>query len=280
MNSLENFICAIGETFPDNRLTYQKGIATFHPDNISEAAALIALARGHDQKLYITGFGNNIDPLGPDFESLVVLRTDFLGQLIEVNESELSVVVGAGFPLREINAKIKSYGLFLPIGELPYVGSVGGAISVGLSSHLNAKHWEQRADMSKESEGNTAPRISIERYILRLDVATPVGEVKSYGVPTAKQPAGENYAHIFCGSWGLLGFIASAKFRVAPLSAKPEYLDMREIEISHRQFAEQLKTAVSKDDENANKTVKARYFSQLRQKLDPQEIFPIIEGAK
>jgi FAD/FMN-containing dehydrogenase len=277
MISLDNFIRVVRDTFPDSRLTYQKGLATFHPENVSEAAALIALAGGQRQKLYITGFGNNIDPLGPAFENLVVMRTDFLGQLIEVNESDLSVVVGAGFPLREINAKIESAGLFLPIGELPYVGSVGGAIAVGLSAHLNAKHWEHRADMSKESGENPAPQISIQRYILRLDVATPTGEVKSYGVSTATQPSGENFGRVFCQSWGLLGFIAGAKFRVAPLSAKDEYQDMREIEVSYKRFVEEyIDTNPEGGISDTDRAVKARYFEQLRQKFDPQRVFSII----
>ncbi len=274
MSSLDKFIRLIVDTFPNDRLTYQKGIPTFHPASRSEAAKLISLANTTRQKLYITGFGNNIDPLGSAFENLIVLRTDFLGQLIEVNESGLSIVVGSGFPLREINAKLESAGLFLPIGELPYVGSVGGAVSIGLSAYLNSQHWEQKTAEGKNTKGAkgiAAPQISVERYILRLDVATPTGEEKSFGVATAKHPSGENFARVFSPSWGLFGFIASVKFRVAPLSAKVEYQDMREIEISQQQF---LKT-ISQPDSAA-----AQYFSQVRRKFDPQGLFPIIPSDK
>ncbi len=267
MTAIDKFISVITDNFPDDSLTYQKGIPTFHPDNVSDAAKLISMASEHGQKLFITGFGNNIDPIGDDFTNLIVLRTDFLGQMIDVNESELSIVVGAGFPLREINAKIESAGLLLPIGELSYVGSVGGAISVGLGAYLNTTHWEPNAKLNINAKEKFEPQISIERYVLRLDVATPTGETKSFGVPSAKQLGGENFGHIFSSSWGLFGFIASVKLRVAPISAKGEYQDLRQREISHGKFLE-----ITTGAENA----KAQYFSQLRQKFDPQELFPII----
>jgi len=273
MNAPNRFIGILTDNFPDDRLTYQKGIPTFHPEDIDEAAKCIGLAKSVGQKLYVTGFGNNIDPLGEAFNGLIVLRTDRLGQMIAVNESDLSVVVGAGFPLREINAKIEPVGLFLPIGNLPYVGSVGGAIAIGLSAELPEEHWQSKPRHG--SEEPTPPQISIEKYILRLDVATAVGEAKTFGVATDKQSHGENYAKIFSPSWGLFGFIASAKFRVAPLSAKPEYENLRGTELSYQRF---LKEHLTTDGENQERrqSPRQRYFSQLKNKLDPDNVLPVI----
>jgi len=263
MDSMNRCIGILTDNFPDDRLTYQKGIPTFHPEDVNEAAKCIELAKSADQKLYITGFGNHIDPLGEPFENLVVLRTDRLGQLLSVDESDLSIVVGSGYPLREINAKIESAGLFLPIGELPYAGSVGGAIAVGLSAGLPSEHWQSKpAPGAKEA---IPPQISIERYLLRLDVATASGGAKTFGVATDKQLHDENFAKIFSPSWGLFGFIASAKFRVAPLSAKGEYENLRGMEISYPRFLESHIVSPLQ-----------RYFRQLKTKLDPDEVFPAL----
>ena len=44
MSKAEQFISVISSQFPDDRLTYQKGIPTFHPESSDEAANLFKLA--------------------------------------------------------------------------------------------------------------------------------------------------------------------------------------------------------------------------------------------
>ena len=73
---LEQFIEIIKSEFPEDRLTWQKSVPTFHPENGEDAAALIKLANKHRQRLFITGFGNNIDPQGEPFVSMISIRSD------------------------------------------------------------------------------------------------------------------------------------------------------------------------------------------------------------
>ena len=131
--SIREFIDIIGQEFPDDRLTWQKSVPTFHPETAHEAGRLFELANEHDQKLYVAGFGNNISPVGGEFEKMISVHTDRLNQFITVVPADYYVEIGAGYPLREVNLHLKEFGLFLPQADLPYVGSVGGALAVGLT---------------------------------------------------------------------------------------------------------------------------------------------------
>jgi len=110
----EKFLKRIMSEFPDDRLTFQKRLATFHPESAEEAARFIKAAGVEGQQLYITGYGNNIDPVGEKFADLVIVRTDRLNQVLEISETDLFIRVGAGFPLREINTILKERELYLP----------------------------------------------------------------------------------------------------------------------------------------------------------------------
>ncbi|MCH9030676.1 MAG: FAD-binding oxidoreductase [candidate division Zixibacteria bacterium] len=272
MTDPREFEKIVRERFPEGRLTSQKGIATFHPESGPEAADLIRLANQKGQKLFITGFGNNIDPHDKRFASLVVIRSDRLNYIKE--PERLKVVVGSGFPLREINKYLKSFELYLPLGDLPYVGSVGGALAVGLTADRD------------DDESGAATALPISRFTLALKVATPTGELKTYGTTYEKDPSGENFARALTPSWGLFGFIESATLRVIPLSAREEYPNLRQREVSHSAFLHttfpKAKFSIIADKEKAQSKKEAdfsSYMAKIRAKLDPNEIFPIVNAS-
>jgi len=250
MGNLNEFVALVKSEFPDNRLTYQKGIPTFHPQSADEAAAVFRLANGHGQRIYISGFGNNVTPVGSPFSEVIVVVTDKLNELLEVSAKDLFVRVQAGYPLREINYALRPSKLMLPHASLPYAGSAGGAVAVGLSAELHEHHFPLR------------------RYVLQLEVVTPEGDIVTPGSICFKSVSGYDVAKIFVGSWGLLGLIVSAAFRVMPDSAEEE-------------FASQSMKAVSRQGllaglVDTNREPDAEYSRKLKRKLDPQGILPVL----
>lgn len=249
MSKLTEIIKIIGEKFPEDRLTYQKGIATFHPESAEEAALLFQLANSLTQKIYIGGFGNNIIPVGDSFKETLVVKTDRLNALIKIAPGDYYVTVGAGYPLKELNNAQKKYELFLPHADLPYVGSVGGALATGLTADYH---------------GHNLP---ISRYFIMAEIVDPQGKIIKPGSACFKSVSGFDIVKIFSPSWGLLGMIISATFRVMPTSARPEYNDIKMHALDFKKFS----NIYNNPENNAS----ALYSLKIKAKFDPGHILPI-----
>lgn len=250
MARLDEFIALVKSEFPDDRLTYQRAVPTFHPETAEEAAAFFRLANRQDQKIFITGFGNNIDPVGEPFTGMAAIRTDRFNQLLEIAADDFYVTAGAGYPLREINEHLAEKNLWLPHASLPYVGSVGGALAAGLSSDF---------------EGHDFP---LKKYFLKAEIVTPEGEIVKPGSVCFKSVSGYDIVKIFAGSWGLLGLIVSASFRVMPVSARGDYLSMKQKAIDRAPLMETLDESCGDADAVYSRKIKARF--------DPNHVLPIV----
>jgi FAD/FMN-containing dehydrogenase len=247
---INSFIKAVEAEFPSDRLTYQKSIPTFHPESSAEAARLFRLANKERQALFITGFGNNIVPAGEKFRDILAIRTDRLNDIIQVVPEDFYIVVGSGYPLKEINLRLKEYGLFLPHAGLPYVGSVGGALAAGLTAR-----WDMHP-------------LPLGRYFIKAEIVTPVGEIIKPGSACFKSVAGLDIVKIFSPSWGLLGLIVEAVFRVLPFSVFDEYAGIKMDSINYKKFADLYL--------NPGDNISAQYSIKIKRKFDPNNILPLI----
>lgn len=250
MAALDLFIARVLAEFPEDRLTYQKTIPTFHPESADEAARFFTLVNRERQRTYITSFGNIIDPVGPTFADMVVLRTDRLNDLIEINPDDLYVTVEAGYPLRELNLHLAKQNLFLPHGDLPHVGSVGGAVAVNLSGALNGHLWP------------------IKKYLIKAQVVLPQGEIITPGSVCFKSVSGYDIVKLFAGSWGLLGLAVTATFRVLPITARDEYVNLTMNAIDRANFLRGLDVSRNETD--------VIYSRKIKEKFDPNGILPVV----
>lgn len=250
MTKLYQFVSTVKSEFPEDRLTWQKSVATFHPESAEEASGFMKLANRLRQSVFITGFGNNIDPQQEPFTSMVSLRTDRFNKLHTVAGGDFYVVCGCGYPLRELNLDLAQEGLFLPHSDLPYVGSVGGAIAVNLSGELNGHDWP------------------IRKYLIRAEIVTPEGEIITPGSACFKSVAGYDIVKMYAPSWGLLGLIVSATFRVLPVSVRDEYTSLKMKAVERQQFLRAF--------DERNNAIDAVYCRKLRSKFDPNSVLPLV----
>ena len=250
MTKLGDFIQIIKNEFPNDRVTYQKGIPTFHPESTEEAAGLFKLANRFKQEMYITGFGNNIDPAGEPFVNMVSVKTDRLNTLLDVVPNDYFVTVGSGYPLREINLQLEGMKLTLPHASLPYVGSVGGAIAIGLSAEL---------------DGHDFP---LKKYFIKAEIVTPEGDIIRPGSACFKSVSGYDIVKIFANSWGLLGLIVSATLRIIPVAASSELGSMKMKAIDRENFLAPF--------DKSNTSAEAVYSRKVKEKFDPGGILPIV----
>ncbi|MEK7774778.1 MAG: FAD-binding protein [Candidatus Zixiibacteriota bacterium] len=244
------FLKAVGDAFPDDRLTWQKTIPTFHPQSADEAGQIFRLANQHSQKCFITGFGNNIDPIGSPFDQMVTVRTDRLNNLMEVAEQDLYVKVGAGYPLKELNLDIAKSKIFLPHSDLPYVGSFGGGVAAGLSADLNGRDWP------------------IKKYFIKAEIVTPLGEIITPGSVCFKSVSGYDIVKLYAGSWGLYGLITSLWFRVLPDTARHEFQSLTQKPLDRTLFLQAM--------ERGNESTDAVYTRKIKEKFDPNGILPVV----
>lgn len=248
MVALHDFLEIVRGEFPEDRLTFQKGIPTFHPESSTEAATLFKLANTHKQQIYITGFGNNVDPVGEPFIHMLSVRTDRLNQIITVEPEDFYVVVGSGYPLREINYRLKRLNLYFPHSSLPYVGSVGGAVAVNLTGSLHNQD------------------IPIKKYLLRAEIVTPEGDIIKPGSACFKSVSGYDVVKLFAGSWGLLGLLVTITLRVMPLAGAEDFSGMSQREINRDNFLSGLEQSTNEADKVYSRKIKAKF--------DPNNILP------
>lgn len=250
MNDLNKFLEYVRNEFPDDRLTYQKTIPTFHPESSVEASGFLKLANKYKQKVFITGFGNNIDPIGSPFDKMISIRTDRLNNIINISPKDFYITVGGGYPLREINLHLSEYKLWLPHGSLSYVGSVGGALAAGLTAKYEIHD------------------LPLKKYFIKGEIVTPQGDIISPGSICFKSVSGYDIVKLFFGSWGLLGLIVSATFRVMPESGAEDYSSITMNGIDRSKLLDCL-------DEN-NNDIDAIYSRKVKDKFDPNNVLPIV----
>ncbi len=246
----KQFLKKLSDSFPDDRITSQKKVPTFHPESPVEAAQLFELANENGHKLFIAGFGNNIIPVGAKFASVLAVQSDRLNRMIEIVPQDYYFRVGAGYPLREINKQLKELGLFLPHADLPYVGSVGGAIAVGLSARQD-KHL-----------------LPIGRYFIQAEIVTPEGNIIRPGSACFKSVSGFDIVKIYSPSWGILGMIITVTFRALPLTMKNEFENLVMQPIEYENFADLYS--------NPGNNQSAIYSKKIKEKFDPNGVLPLM----
>jgi FAD/FMN-containing dehydrogenase len=246
----KQFLKKLSDSFPDDRITSQKKVPTFHPESAVEAAQLFELANEYGHRLFIAGFGNNIIPVGAKFASVLAVQSDRLNRMIEIITQDYYFRVGAGYPLKEINEQLKEQGLFFPHADLPYVGSVGGALAVGLAARQD-KHL-----------------LPIGRYFIQAEIVTPEGNIIRPGSACFKSVSGFDIVKIYSPSWGILGMIMTATFRALPLTMKNEFENLIMQPIEYEKFAD----VYSNPGDNQS----AIYSKKIKDKFDPNGVLPLM----
>lgn len=237
----------LNQAYPEG-LTWQKSVPTFHVESADEAADIFKRVADHKDQVYISGFGNNIDPIGDKFEKLLVLKTDRLNHIIEVNRDDFFITVGAGYPLIEINHTLKEEKLWFPFGDTLYPGSFGGALASGLTAFDGAHD------------------LPLMRSLLEVEAVLPDGSIVRPGAKTFKSVSGYDISRLFFNSWGVLGMVTHLSFRVLPLRKKDENYHLVLKPADYDRFKKDVKSDTPLG--NMCRKVKSEY--------DPANLLPIL----
>ena len=109
---------------------------------------------------------------------------------------------------------------------------------------------------------------TIRKYLIQAEVVTPEGEIVKPGSVCFKSVSGYDVVKLYAGSWGLLGLIVTATFRIMPESGKADFASMRMKAVDRNSFLAGL--------DEKNDSTDAVYTRKIKARLDPNSILPIV----
>jgi glycolate oxidase FAD binding subunit len=177
------------------------------PAGTTEAAALMRAAAALGLTVVPRGSGSRLAwGLAPRRCDLIV-DTRRMNGVLEHAAGDLVVRVQAGLTLNALQDKLAAEGQRLAL-DPPGGGTIGGLIATGVAGPLRFRYGSARD-------------LLIGLTIVRAD-----GTVAKAGGKVVKNVAGYDLGKLFAGSYGTLGLITEATFRLHPLPAASEYVTL------------------------------------------------------
>lgn len=185
------------------------------PASTDEAAALLAAAAGLGLTVVARGSGSRQHWGSPPTQCDLVVDTRRLDRVIEHAAGDLVVQVQAGVALEDLAAVLATAGQRLALD--PINGGDNGADTAGTVGGV----------LATNSAGPLRYRFGAPRDLLiGITVVRPDGVVARSGGKVVKNVAGYDLGKLFAGSYGTLGLITEATFRLHPMPAASTWFAM------------------------------------------------------
>ena len=169
------------------------------PESVEQVAE--ALRSASAQKTAVTPIGEggflHIGSLPRRYDLALSLQR--MNRVVDYQPTDMTVTVEAGMSLARLQAILGEHGQWLPLDPpSPERATIGGIIAANLSGP------------SRLSQG------TVRDFLLGLRVVTADGTVIKGGGRVVKNVAGYDVPKLYCGSFGTLGIIVEATFKVRP----------------------------------------------------------------
>jgi glycolate dehydrogenase FAD-binding subunit len=175
------------------------------PRNAAEVAETLARASRDGRRVAIRGGGTKADwaPVDPDAGAApgVVLSTSRLNAIVAHRPGDLTATIEAGAVLDDVNRALAREGQWLPL-DPPRSdrATIGGIVATNDSGPRRQRYG--------------APR----DLIIGVEIARPDGTIARAGGTVVKNVAGYDLSRLVAGSFGTLGVIVSATFKLYPIA--------------------------------------------------------------
>ena len=195
------------------------------PADTGEAAAVLRAAAAEGMTAVPRGGGTRLAWGSPPVSCDLVIDTRRMNRVLEHAAGDQVVRVQAGVGLDQLAGLLARAGQRLaldpPPGAAPAAGTVGGVLATGVAGPLRLRYGTPRD-------------LAIGMTVVRAD-----GTVASSGGKVVKNVAGYDLGKLFAGSYGTLGLIAEAAFRLHPLPGAASFvtLDRADAAAAHAAIA-------------------------------------------
>jgi glycolate oxidase FAD binding subunit len=170
------------------------------PATVEQAAHVVALANQHEAALLVRGGGSRMNVGGIAERIDVLLETHRLARLLEHEAPDLTCHVEVGITLAALQEQLATKGQWLAL-DAPDAAqaTIGGLLASNASGPKRLRYGSARD------------------LVIGLSVVQANGEVTRSGGRVVKNVAGYDLNKLYVGSFGTLGVIVEANFKLQPL---------------------------------------------------------------
>jgi glycolate oxidase FAD binding subunit len=169
------------------------------PESVEQVSQALHDANEHRRAVVPAGLGAFLHLGMPPRQYDIALSLHRLDKILDYQPTDMTVTVEAGVSLAHLQQVLGEHGQWLPIDPpLPERVTIGGLIAANLSGP------------ARLSQG------TIRDSLIGLKAVRADGTVIKGGGHVVKNVAGYDVPKLFCGSFGTLGVIVEATFKVLP----------------------------------------------------------------
>jgi glycolate oxidase FAD binding subunit len=170
------------------------------PDTIENMVSIIQQARQYPLTVLPSGGGTQLNAGGLPEKIDILLKTTALNHVLEHEAADLTCFVEAGITLEALQQQLATRGQLLAIDPPnPDCSTIGGILATNSSGPKRFRYGTARD------------------LVIGLQVLLANGEIARSGGRVVKNVAGYDLNKLYIGSYGTLGIIVTANFKLHPI---------------------------------------------------------------
>lgn len=169
------------------------------PTSTNDVVEILKLANQYKMPVYPRGSGTNLCGDTIPLKGGIVMRTQKMSKIVEVDADNLVAVVQPGVVINDLNVAVAPFGLIYP----PDPGTVATATMGGSVSECSGGLRGLKYGVTKH-------------YVMGLEVVMIDGTVARFGGKTVKNVTAYDMVKLFTGAEGTLGIITEITVKLIP----------------------------------------------------------------
>ncbi|WP_312699802.1 FAD-binding oxidoreductase [Sedimentibacter sp.] len=170
------------------------------PKNTAEISEIMKYVNGNNLTVVVRGGGTGLTGACTPTKESIILSTERLKKIVEIDTDNMVAVLEAGVTLFELVEELEKYdGIGFPVHPGDEGAQMGGMAVTNAGGARAVRHGVMR------------------RHIQGMEVVLPNGEILELGGKLIKNNAGYNLMHLIIGSEGTLAVVTKIILKIYPM---------------------------------------------------------------